>query len=118
MKKYQYQIKDRVLVYDNNDWIIPGTITAIDHNLYCVEYDCGGYDWLLWDEIRPLAYNIGDYVETSIGLGKIISINQDYGLITVSYGHVNACYYECELKPAPKPSFWARIFRKGVYKYA
>lgn len=109
MKKYQYQIKDRVLAFDNEDWIIPGTITAKDGSLYCVEYDCGGYDWLLWDEVRPLAYNIGDYVETRIGLGKIISIDQDYGLITVSYGLVDACYYEFELKPAPKPSFLTRL---------
>lgn len=53
----------RVLAWDK-DWIIPGTITAIEDGLYKVEYDCGGYDWSLRDEIRP---HIGDYV----GIGRI-----------------------------------------------
>ena len=54
MKKYQYQINDRVLAFDNEDWIILGTITAKD-------------------------------------------------------GLVDACYYEFEIKPAPKPSFLTRL---------
>lgn len=36
----------RVLAWDK-DWIIPGTITAIEDGLYKIEYDCGSYDWLL-----------------------------------------------------------------------
>ena len=36
----------RVLAWDK-DWIIPGTITAIEDELYKIEYDCGGCDWLL-----------------------------------------------------------------------
>ena len=41
-----YKINTRVLAWDK-DWIIPGTITAIEDGLYKIEYDCGGYDWLL-----------------------------------------------------------------------
>ena len=41
-----YKINTRVLAWDK-DWIIPGTITAIEDGLYNIEYHCGGYDWLL-----------------------------------------------------------------------
>lgn len=41
-----YKINTRVLAWDK-DWIIPGTITAIEDGLYKIKYDCGGYDWLL-----------------------------------------------------------------------
>lgn len=54
----------RVLACDK-DWIIPGTITVIEDELYKIEYDCGGYDWLLRDEVRSLEYHIGDYVGIS-----------------------------------------------------
>lgn len=119
MKKYQYQINDRVIIYDNGDWIIPGTITAIDDGLYCVEYDNGNYDWLIYDELHPSQYNVGDYVRTPMGIGKIKKIEPEWGLITVSYGKlcVPHCYYEYELNPAPKPSFLARLFGKGVCLY-
>ena len=121
MKKYQYQISDRVFAFDQGDWIIPGTITAKDHNMYRVEYDCGGYDWLLCEEIRPLEYHVGDYVKSLDGIGKVVSVNEFFmGIIEVSYGkkHAIKSYYEDELQPAPKPSFLARLFGKGVYKYA
>ena len=58
MKKYQYQINDRVLAFDQGDWTIPGTITDKEPGMYKVEYDYGGYDWLIYDEIKPLE----DYV--------------------------------------------------------
>ena len=65
-----YKINTRVLAWDK-DWIIPGAITAIEDGLYKIEYDCGGYDWLLRDEVRPLEYHIGDYVKTTLGIGRI-----------------------------------------------
>lgn len=118
MKKYQYQINDRVLAFENSDWIIPGTVTAKDNCMYKVEYDDGGYDWLICDEIRPLEYHIGDYVKSLDGIGKVVSVNEFFmGIIEVSYGkkHAIKSYYEYELKPAPKPSFFKRLFGKGVY---
>lgn len=116
MKKYQYYINERVLAFDQNDWIIPGTITAKDHELYKVEYDCGGYDWLICDELRPLEYHIGDYVQSPMGIGKVIGVNEFFmGTITVSHGKGCAkSYYESELKPAQKPSLIKRLFGKGV----
>ena len=119
MKKYQYQINERVLAFDQGDWIIPGTITAKDSCMYKVEYDCGGYDWLICDEIRPLEYHIGDYVKSLDGIGKVISVNEFFmGIIDVSYGkNCTKSYYEYELKPIPKPSFWTRLFGKSVYLY-
>lgn len=120
MKKYLYQINERVMVFDGGYWIIPATITAIDGELYKVEYDCGGYDWLLNDELRPLEYHKGDYVQTMTGTGKVIDTDPDHSSIVVSYGkhHANEFYYEFEVKPAPKPSFWARLFGKDVFIYA
>jgi hypothetical protein len=118
VKKYQYQINDRVLVFNNGDWIIPGTITTKGDGMYKVEYDCGGYDWLLSCELTPLEYCVGDYVETTDGIGKIKDINEFFlGVITVTYGKQSKCYYEYELKPAPKPNLLARLFRKGTYLY-
>lgn len=120
MKKYLYHINDRVMVFDGGYWIIPATVTDIDDELYKVEYDCGGYDWVLNDELRPLEYHKNDYVQTMIGVGKVIDIDEDHGMLTVSYGkhHHNENYYDFEIKPAPKPSFWAKLFRKDVYCYA
>lgn len=121
MKKYQYQINERVLAFDQGDWIIPGTITAKDSCIYRVEYDCGGYDWLLCEEIRPLEYHVGDYVKTLDGIGKVVSVNEfSMNTIEVSYGKKYAVksYYEDELAPAPKPSFLTRLLGKGVYRYA
>lgn len=117
MKKYQYRINERVLAFDQGDWIIPGTITAKDGSLYKVEYDYGGYDWLICDEIRPLEYHVGDYVQSSIGVGKVIGVNDFFmGTVTVSYGKgFSKSYYEDELKPIPKPSLLKRLFGKGVY---
>ena len=43
-----------MFAFDQGDWIIPGAITAKDHNMY---RDCGGYDWLLCEKIRPLEYH-------------------------------------------------------------
>lgn len=119
MKKYQYQINERVLAFDQNDWIIPGTITHKTHNMYRVQYDDGGYDWLLCEEIRPLEYHVGDYVQSLIGVGKVIAVNDVFiDTVTVSYGKgCTKSYYEGELKPIPKPSFWTRVFGKGVYLY-
>ena len=78
----------RVLAWDK-DWIILGTITAIEDGLYKVEYDCGGYDWLLRDEIRP---HIGDYV----GISRITAIDTTFEMVTVSYRkhHKPVEYYE------------------------
>lgn len=119
MKKYQYHINERVLAFDQGDWIIPGTITAKDGCLYKVEYDCGGYDWLICDEIRPLEYHVGDYVQSVIGVGRVTSVNEFFmGIITVSYGKgCTKSYYEDELKPVQKPSLWTRLFGKSVYLY-
>ena len=119
MKKYQYQINDRVLAFDKGDYIIPGTITAMHDSLYRIEYDCGGYDYLIYAEIRPLEYNVRDYVESLIGIGIVKSIDPEWGLLTVSYGkeYNVECYYENELKPALKPSFCTRIFKQGVYLF-
>lgn len=117
MKKYQ--INDRVFAFDNNGWTIPGTITDKDKDMYRVEYDCGGYDWLIAPELRPLEYHAGDYVETQDGIGKVLDVNKFFmGTITVSFGKNNSkSYYDNELKPAPRPSFLARLFGKGVYLY-
>lgn len=120
MKKYQYHINERVLAFDQGDWITPGTITDKDHNIYKVEYDCGGYDWLICEEIRPLEYHKGDYVKTPDGIGKVVNANKFFmGIIDVSYGKRQIkSYYEDELTPTPKPSFLARLLGKGVYTYA
>lgn len=120
MKKYQYQINERVLAFDKGDWIIPGTITAKDSQMYKVEYDCGGYDWLICEEIRPLEYHVGDYVKSLDGIGKVVSVNEFFmGTIAVSYGKNQIKnYYEDELSPVPKPSLLARLLGKGVYTYA
>jgi hypothetical protein len=120
MKKYQYQINERVLAYNDSDWIIPGTITAKDHELYKVEYDSGGYDWLICDEMRPLEYRIGDYVESMDGVGRIVGVNSFcMGTITVSYGRcATRSYCEHELRPAQKPSLLARLLGRGMYLYA
>lgn len=119
MKKYQYAINERVMAFDGGYWIIPATVTAIEDGLYKVEYDCGGYDWLLNDEIRPLEYHKGDYVQTMTGTGKVIDVDSDHSMVTVSYGklHGTEFYYEFQVKPAPKPSFWARLFGKDVCLY-
>lgn len=119
MKKYKYQINDSVYTFDQDDWVIPGTITAIDGGLYCVEYDKGGYDWLLYNEIRPSRYKVGNYVKTMIGVGRITDIDPSWGMITVSYGKLcePKCYYEFELSPVKQPSFLTRLFGKGVYLY-
>ena len=116
MKRYQYVLNEKVMVFDGGYWIIPATVTAVDGELYKVEYDCGGYDWLLHDEIRPLEYHKGDYVHTMTGTGKVIDVDSNYGMVTVSYGKLHGIetYYEFQLKPAPKPSFWARLFGKDV----
>lgn len=118
MKKSVYKINDRVMVFDT-DWIITGTITDINRGLFCVEYDGGGYDWLLADEIRPLEYQPGDYVKTSHGVGKVYHADE-LGMLIVGYGHGYAFehYYEHEVKPVCKPSLWARLLRKDVYMYA
>lgn len=120
MKNYQYQINEKVMVFDGGYWIIPATIAAIDGELYKVEYDCGGYDWLLSDEIRPLEYHIGDYVQTMTGVGKVVDTDTEHGSVVVSYGknHSLEFYYEFEIKPAATPSFWAKLFGKDVYVYA
>jgi hypothetical protein len=120
MKKYQYQINERVLAFDQGDWIVLGTITDKDHNMYRVEYDCGGYDWLLCEEVRPLEYHVGDYVKSLDGIGKVVSINEFFmNTIEVSYGKgCTKSYYEDELQPVPKPSLLTRILGKGVCKYA
>jgi hypothetical protein len=120
MKRYQYAINERVMVWDDSYWIIPATVTAIDGELYKVEYDCGGYDWLLHDEIRPLEYHKGDYVQTMTGIGKVIDVDGDHSMVIVSYGKLHSLesYYEFEIKPAQKPSLWARLLRKDVYLYA
>lgn len=115
-----YKINDRVMVFDRGYWIIPATVTAIDGELYQVEYDCGGYEWFIEDELRPLEYHKGDYVQTMTGVGKVISVDRDHSSVVVSYGkhHSSEFYYEFEVKPAPTPSFWARLFGKDVYVYA
>lgn len=120
MKKYQYQINERVLAYNNCDWIIPGTITAKNQGLYKVEYDDGGYDWLICDEIRPLEYHIGDYVESLDGVGRIVGVNSFFmGTVTVTYGkRTIKSYCEHELRPAQKPSLLARLLGRGIYLYA
>ncbi len=118
MKKYQ--INDRVFAV-NYDGKTPGTITDIMDKLYKVEYDCGGYDWLLSCEFMPLEYCVGDYVESADGIGKIKDISEFFfGIITVTYGKNNGikCYYEYELKPAQKPSLLARLLGKGTYLYS
>lgn len=117
MKKYQ--INDRVFAFNKGGYTIPGTITAKDSSMYRVEYDCGGYDWLIADEIRPLEYHVGDYVKSLDGVGKVVSVNEFFmGIIEVSYGKHNIKgYYENELAPMPKPSLWARIFKQGVYLF-
>lgn len=113
----KYQVKDRVLAFDDGDWIIPGTITETDGDMYKVEYDCGGYDWLLRDEIRPLEYHIGNYVKTVIGVGRITAIDTTFEMVTVSYRkhHKPVEYYENEVKPIIKPSLIKRLFHKDVY---
>lgn len=116
MKKYQ--INDRVFAIDY-DGKTPGTITDIMDELYKVEYDCGGYDWLLSCEFTPLEYCVGDYVESADGIGRIKDINKFFlGIITVTYGKNNGTksYYEYELKPAQKPSLLARLLGKGMYR--
>ena len=120
MKKYLYHVDDRVMVFDGGYWIIPATIRDIDGDLYMVEYDCGGCDWFLNDELRPIEYHVGDYVATMIGVGKVIDLDTEHDAVVVSYGkhHSTSYYYEFEIKPAPKPSFWAKLFRKDVYIYA
>jgi len=119
MKKYLYQVNERVMVFDGSYWIIPATITAIEDGLYKAEYDCGGYDWFLNDELRPLEYYHGDYVQTMTGVGKVIDVDRDHGMVVVSYGkyHGAESYYEFQIKPAPKPSFWAKLFGKDVCVY-
>ncbi len=112
----KYQINDRVFAVNNDDKI-PGTITDIMDELYKVEYDCGGYDWLLSCEFTPLKYYVGDYVESADGIGKITDINKFFfGIITVSYGKGNRIksYYECELKPARKPKFIMRLLKRNM----
>ena len=119
MKRYQYSINEKVMVWDNYYWIIPATVTAIEDGLYKVEYDCGGYDWLIHDEIRPLEYHKGDYVQTMTGIGKVIDVDDNHGMVTVSYGKLHAIeqYYEFQIKPAPQPSLWAKLTRKDVSLY-
>lgn len=115
MKKYQ--VNDRVFVVDSTGKI-PGTITDIKEKLYKVEYDCGGYDWLLSCEFMPLEYCVGDYVETINGIGRIQSISEFFfGIITVTYGKHNGIksYYEHELRPAQKPSLIARLLKRDTY---
>lgn len=48
-----YQVNDRVLVSDSIHKFC-ATITAIHGRLYRVDYDLGGYDWLLADELEPM----------------------------------------------------------------
>lgn len=119
MKKYQFKIGESVYTFDDTDWVIPGTITAIDNSLYCVEYDAGGYDWLLADEIRPIQYRKGQYVKTMIGVGKIIEADSDWGLFTVSYGKLcpKKSYYEFEISPVKQPSLITRLLGNGMYLY-
>ena len=116
MKKYQYRINQRVMVYDGGYWIIPATIVAIDGDIYQVEYDCGGSEWFIEDELRPLEYHKGDYVQTMIGVGKVASVDER-SMVTVYYGrhHKPKNYYEFEIKPAPAPSLLAKLFKKDVY---
>lgn len=113
----KYQVKDRVLAFDDGDWIIPGSITEIDGDMYKVEYDCGGYDWLIGAELRPLQYHVGDYVRSTIGVGKIINVDAIFDMVTVYYGKRRQPveYYEHEVEPTAKPSFIKRLFRKDVY---
>ena len=115
-----YKINDRVMVFDGGYWIIPATVVAIEGDIYQVEYDCGGYEWFVSDELRPLVYRKGDYVETMVGVGKVVYYNNDCGLVTVSYGkgHSLEFYWEFEVKPAPTPSLWTRLRRKDVYLHA
>ena len=119
MKKL-YHINDRVMVFDDGYWTIPATITAIEDSLYKVEYDCGGHDWFINDELRPLEYHKGDYVQTMTGVGKVIDVDSAHSSVVVFYGNEHALefYYEFEIKPAPQPSFWAKLFGKDVYIYA
>lgn len=119
MKKHKYQIGERVFVYDDNGQYA-GTVTAHEHGLYKVEYDGGGYDWLLYEECLPISYKIGDYVKTMDGVGTVTCIDPEYDMITVCYGeHWDiSCYYEHEVKPALKPSLWAKLTKKDVYRYA
>ena len=76
MKKYQYQINDRVFAFDKGDYIVPGTITAMHDSLYRVEYDCGGYDYLIYAEIRPLEY--GEGISAAIRESKSIRKHKTY----------------------------------------
>lgn len=119
MKRYQYAINEKVMVWDDNYWIVPATVTAIEDGLYKVEYDCGGYDWLLNDELRPLNYHKGNYVQTMIGIGKVIDVDNEHEMVMVSYGkhHSIESYYEFEIKPASTPSLWTKLLRKDVYLY-
>lgn len=119
MNKYKYQINDKVYAFDQDDWVIPGTVTVIDNDLYYVEYDNGGSDWLICDELKPLEYKVGHYVNTMIGVGVIKHIDSDYGLITVSYGKIHAPkrYYEFEISPVKQPSLLTRLLGKGTYLY-
>ena len=117
---YKYKINDRVFVADSSG-LYPGTISAVEGNLYMVDYDGGGYDWLLSEELMPAEYHRGDYVRTAIGIGKVVAVDSEHDMLTVSYGGNDKIffnYYEFEVKPAPKPSLWARLRRKDVYLYA
>lgn len=109
-----YKINTRVFAEDDTGKY-PGTITDIMDELYKVEYDGGGYDWLLADEIEPLEYKVGDYVQSPAGFGKVIAVNQYFfGIITVSFGkgRKTAGYYENQLRPAKKPKLVQRLLGK------
>lgn len=53
MKKHRYQIGEKVFVTDDSGKYA-GTVTAQRGELYKVEYDICGYDWLLYEECMPL----------------------------------------------------------------
>ena len=111
-----YKINTRVFAEDDTGKY-PGTITDIMDELYKVEYDGGGYDWLLAEEIEPLEYKVGDYVQSPKGIGKVIAINQYFiGIITISFGKGNgsAGYYEHQLRPAKKPKLVKRLLGRCV----
>ena len=48
-----YKINDKVSVSDDYG-TYQGTVTAINGELYKVEYGEGGYDWLLYEECTPI----------------------------------------------------------------
>lgn len=52
-----YKIGEKVFVSDDYGKYL-GTVTAFRDDLYKVEYDDGGYDWLLYEECQPVTPHI------------------------------------------------------------